>query len=422
MLFCKPLRNKSRFKPFRVIDGSFTFTEYEKAALVSKKDWSQVVTSHDLFLDLDYLSIIEKATNVSLKCRYVIIYKDQQPCAVMYFQLTDFRADVFGELLEGEVQQVQSKRLKLFEKYIQTRNENEVLMRLLTCGNNLISGEYGYKKNDLITDDLFYKVFCTLIKTMASEDNLRGKISAILVKDFYRAVPQIDNSESFKGNAFSVEPNMFAEIPDGVTDLEGYIQMFSKKYRNRAKGILKNRSSFEIRELTLDDIVKFNDDIYQLYLNIFDRAKFKLLQLPTTYFIDTKRIFNEQFFVRAIFYQGKIVAFSSGFFMHNKTVEAHYIGLNYKVNEELELYQNILYDFIEQAIGRNFVTVNLGRTAAEIKTTIGAKAHDLICYLQAQNTISKLIVKPFIEFLKPKHWTPRNPFKEADQINSASNN
>ncbi len=422
MLFCKPLRNKSRFKPMRTIDDSFSFTEFEKATLVSKKDWEEVITSQDLFLHLEYLSVIEQATNVSLKCRYVIIYKHHKPCAVMYFQLTDFRADVFGELLVGEVQQVQSKRLKLFEKYVQSRDENEVLLRMLTCGNNLISGEYGYKKNELISEDLFYKVFCTLIKTIASEDNLRGKISAILVKDFYRTVPQIDNSETFKGTAFSVEPNMFVDIPDGVSDIEGYLQLFSKKYRNRAKSILKNRASFEIKELRLDEIGKFNDEIYQLYLNIFERAKFKLLQLPSSYFYDTKKIFGDQFFVRVIIYQGKIVAFSSGFFMKNKCVEAHYIGLNYEVNEELELYQNMLYDFIEQALARNYTTVNLGRTAAEIKTTIGAKAHDLICYLQAQNTISKLIVKPFIEFLKPKQWTPRNPFKETDQISSASNN
>jgi hypothetical protein len=108
----------------------------------------------------------------------------------------------------------------------------------------------------------------------------------------------------------------------------------------------------------------------------------------------------------------KLVAFSSWFQMPDNSIEAHYIGLNYEVNEQMELYQNILYDFVELAIINKNDHVNLGRTAAEIKTTIGAKAHDLICYIQPQNTVSKLIVKPFIEFLSPKDWIPRNPFKE----------
>jgi len=43
---------------------------------------------------------------------------------------------------------------------------------------------------------------------------------------------------------------------------------------------------------------------------------------------------------------------------------------------------------------------------------MGAKAHQLTCYVQPQNTVSKLICKPFIKFLEPKEWTPRNPFKE----------
>jgi hypothetical protein len=56
--------------------------------------------------------------------------------------------------------------------------------------------------------------------------------------------------------------------------------------------------------------------------------------------------------------------------------------------------------------------VNLGRTASEIKTTVGAKPHELLCYIKPQNTVSKLILKPFMQFLQPTEWIPRNPFKE----------
>ena len=56
--------------------------------------------------------------------------------------------------------------------------------------------------------------------------------------------------------------------------------------------------------------------------------------------------------------------------------------------------------------------INLGRTASEIKTTVGAKAHELLCYIKPQNAVSKLILKPFMQFLQPTEWIPRNPFKE----------
>ncbi len=116
--------------------------------------------------------------------------------------------------------------------------------------------------------------------------------------------------------------------------------------------------------------------------------------------------------MKGLYADGELIAFSSWFVMPDNSIEAHYIGMDYELNTKWELYQNILYSFIEIAIATGKEKVNLGRTAAEIKTTVGAKAHELTCYLQPQNTVSKFIAKPFIEFLKPKEWVPRNPFKE----------
>ena len=412
MLFCKPIRNKSRYKPFRQIDRIFSFSEFEKAALVNKKDWNEVVGEESVFFNIDYLGLIENSTHVNLKCRYIILYKNAKPCGIIYFQLTDFKASVFGDLLQGEINEIKSHRMKLFEKYVQSQEEEEVLFRMLVCGNNLISGEHGFFRTEAISKKDFYKLVCTLIKTISSEENLRGKISAILIKDFHEPVKEIESSQSFKAESFSVEPNLIVSIPSAIKTLNDYLQVFSKKYRNRAKAILKHRDNFEIRILSEEEINKCNDQLFKLYENIYDRAKFKLLQLPVNYFMGVKKIFKERFTVKGFYVNDELVAFSSGFIMPDNSIEAHYIGLNYKRNEELELYQNILYDFVETAIKNGNEKVNLGRTAAEIKTTIGAKASELICYIQPQNTVSRLIVKPFIEFLKPKDWIPRNPFKE----------
>ena len=107
-----------------------------------------------------------------------------------------------------------------------------------------------------------------------------------------------------------------------------------------------------------------------------------------------------------------MVAFACGFYLKDE-VEAHYIGFDYDCNREFELYQTILYSYIEQAILEKKSHVNLGRTASEIKSTVGARAHELLCYIRPQNTISKIVMKPFMQFLQPSEWIPRNPFKEV---------
>lgn len=410
MLFCKPIRNKSRYKPFRRIDDTFSFTEFDKASLVNKDDWTKVVSEESIFFNLEYLKLVEESTHAVLKCRYVIVYKDNEACGIIYFQLTEFKANVFGDLLNDEIDQIKSKRLKLFEKYVESKDPNDILFRLFTVGNNLVSGEYGFFRTEQIDEKSFYEILNLLIKTISSEESLNRHIAAVLVKDFENPVKELESSKKFE--SFNVEPNLVVDIPSGLSNLEDYLALFSKKYRNRAKAILKNRSAFEIKEMELEEIEKRSELIYELYHNIYAKAKFKLLLLPKNYFAVTKKIFPKRFFVKGLYADGELIAFFSWFSMPDNTIEAHYIGMNYELNSKLELYQNILYSFIELAISTGKQRVNLGRTAAEIKTTVGAKAHDLICYLQPQNTVSKFIAKPFIEFLKPKDWIPRNPFKE----------
>jgi hypothetical protein len=414
-MFCRPLRDKSRYKPHRHINSEFTFTEFEYAHLIPQKDWCQVINDEDIFFNTSYLSVIEKSSNSDLKCRYIIFYKNSKPCGIAYFQLIDFKASVFGELLQQEVEQLQSKRMQLFEKYIQTKEKEDVLLRLMTCGNNLISGEYGYKKTAEVEEELFVKLLCTVIKTLSAEDGLKVRLSAVLLKDFYKPVDFFEDKQNFKGLSFTVEPNMMIDLPEGLKKLDDYIAMFSKKYRNRAKAILKHREKIVFKTFDITNIQEQQQNINRLYVNIYGRAKFKLLMLPEQYFTEAKIIFGDKFFLKALFVDNTMVAFMSGFYLHNGTLEAHYIGMDYQANEANELYQNMLYEFIRTAIEKGCARINLGRTAAEIKSTVGAKAQDLVCYVQPQNTLSKLIVNPFIEFLKPKAWISRNPFKDGER-------
>lgn len=409
--FCKPVSSKKRFLPFRELNKEFTFTLFENAAAIQSADWDLVTNTATIFLERDYLKIIEKSTHTRLTSRYVIVYFKGQPCGVIYFQIADFRAEIFENLLLNQGESLRSKRLKMFENYLGS-NKDEVLLRLFTCGNNLVSGAYGYLFDKKIEEEKVHLVLLNIIDVVSKEEKLKGGLSAILMKDFYSPLEPAELFKDEKYSTFFVEPNLIVDIPENIHSLNDYIALFSKKYRNRAKGILKNLESLETRYLNLAEVKGREKELYALYENIFDKARFKLIKLPTDYFSKVKELFDSVFNVKGYFKDGRLIAFGSCFIMPDGSVEAHYIGLDYELNSTFNLYQNILYSMIEEAIRSNRKVVNLGRTAAEIKTTVGAKAHELICYIKPQNTISKLIQKPFISFLQPAEWTPRNPFKE----------
>ena len=71
------------------------------------------------------------------------------PVFITYFQVADFTANVFGDLATSQIVEMKEGRSKLFDKYIE-KYKDEVIMRLVTCGNNFESGEHGFIYADAI--------------------------------------------------------------------------------------------------------------------------------------------------------------------------------------------------------------------------------------------------------------------------------
>lgn len=408
---CKPVSSKKRFAPFRRLDRNYSFSLYEKAEHLPDEIWAGLCPENKLFLQKPYLQILESCGHSKLSCRYVIVHHKLKACGIMYFQVIDFKAGVFGELVSSQVEGLRSKRMSLFEKYID-QNKDEILMRLFTCGNNLVSGEYGFAFSSEVSTSRQSQLLLGIMDIVSREEKLRGTISASLIKDFYHKLEPVKYYEKEGFSGFNIEPNMIVEIPAGISNLEEYIQLFSKKYRKRARSIWQNKNGLEERELDLGELLKYKKEMFRLYECIFENAKFKLLKLPEDYFCRVKQAYPEIFRVKGFFLGEQMLAFGSCFHLKSGELEAHYIGFDYPLNTTYDLYQNLLYTLIGEGIKSGSHTVNLGRTASEIKTTVGAKAEELVCYIKPQNTISRLIQKPFIRFLQPGEWTPRNPFKE----------
>jgi len=406
--FCKPISSKKRFLPNRALNKQFSFTLFDKAKQIPAQEWDKFADKKGLFLKRDYLKIIEQSLFAKMQSRYVVVYCKGEPCGIIYYQVIDFNASVFSNLIpENSL----SKHKTILKKYVDY-NQDEILMRLFTCGNNLISGDFGFCFDSKMKDAETHSLLLEITEIIANEDKLKNTISAIILKDFENPLKPARLFKEENYSHCSVEANMIVKIPNGIETLEDYIQLFSKKYRNRAKSVFKKFSGVSIKNLNAEEVKNLDANIYNLYEAIFNEAQFKLLKLPLDYFSATKTFFDKEFFIKGLFLNNQLVGFYSYFIFSKEVVEAHYIGLNYEFNQDYCLYQNILYDLISIAIENKASVLNLGRTAAEIKTTVGALPQDLICYIKPQNTFSKFIQKPLVNLLQPADYIARNPFKE----------
>jgi hypothetical protein len=72
----------------------------------------------------------------------------------------------------------------------------------------------------------------------------------------------------------------------------------------------------------------------------------------------------------------------------------------------------MLYDMLGCSIHNGFKRINFGRTAMEIKSSIGAKPEQLFGWMQHKNTMVNRNLGFIFNLLEPKaKWIERNPFK-----------
>jgi len=215
MVFCSTYKEKRHKSKQRKLESDYTFTFYDSILAVNPFEWQALCDEKNFFLGREYLSLIERLHANQLYSRYVLIYKKKQPVLAVYFQVIDFTANVFGEMVAGQIAELQSKGLKLFDKYV-NKYKDEVIMRLVTCGNNFVSGEHGFVYDEIKREEAFY-LLQKVTQIISTEEKLRGTISATLVKDFYKKdLPKTKPLEEEKFVEFMAEPNMIVDIPAGM--------------------------------------------------------------------------------------------------------------------------------------------------------------------------------------------------------------
>jgi predicted N-acyltransferase len=412
LIHCNKVPNKKKSN-LRKKASDFAFAVYDSVTMINQEHWNAIVNHGSEFLKIPYLTVLENEHPENMRFHYAIIYETNKPVAIAYFQVIDFSSESFGNLIEQNNDEFSCAITGYLKKHLTNhlkRSADKMNMRLLICGNAFVSGEHGFICKPEINKTEAFDALADVIYRIGRAEQLRGKIAAVLVKDFYKSTKNAsDELQEFKYHDFLVEPNMIVDI--NWKTFDEYLNAMSKKYRHRAKAIVKKGIEIERKVFSEADIRANTKQIQSLYNNVHLKAKFRMASLTANYFAEIKKALVDTFSFTGYYHNEQLIGFRTSFILKNE-VEAHFIGLNYDVNKELELYQNILYDYVKEGIDNHVKQLFLGRTASEIKSTVGAEAYELTCYIRHRNPLSNRIIKPFIDYLKPTDWIPRNPFKE----------
>lgn len=365
--------------------------------------WQQLECENSIYYHRNFLSSIEK-NHPEIQFTYIVILNNNQlPIAFSTIKIIDFN----GTILENNF-----NLLKNIGKKIGFLKECSPL-KLLISGNTFVSGEHGLfiKKNEHKKEviDHLAKAIYNLVQT---NKELKKTIDAFLLKDFINeSLHLTDTLKNYKYHPFSVEPNMVLTVPKHWQSFEDYLAAMKTKFRVKAKKAFSQSKNIKIEDISVDKLAALMPEISNLYKNVATNAKFNLTNFNVNTYVDLKKHFGDTFMVKGFYLNKKLVGFMTGV-INNKTLDAHFVGINYDLNRKYAIYQRMLYTYIEIAIAKKVNIINFGRTASEIKSSVGATPQELTVYVRHKKTITNKILKLFLQRIQHTPFQQKFPFKK----------
>lgn len=379
---------------------------------IPERIWKELECSKNFYFHPDYLYSIEKH-NTHISLNYIVLLnKSKEAIALGLIQIIDFPLEKIENSFNKHFNKIKcfGRKIGIFPKLKP--------IQLLVCGNIFVSGEHGvFIKDGQNKQKTLNDLAKAISHFVGSNKSLAKDSSIFLIKDFVKESLKVtDELHELNYYSFHVEPNMVLQIDNNWSNFEAYLEAMKTKFRVKAKRAMKLSNDLVVKEVTKHNIESFIPEITALYQKVANNADFNLGDFNLKTCVSLKAAFGENYILKTYWYQNKMVGFMSGV-INNNSLDAHFVGIDYLLNKRLAIYQRMLYDYVKIALDKKLNTINFGRTASEIKSSIGAIPQDLTCYIRHKKSITNKFLKPFLSYIEPKSFTQKKPFKTKSVTN-----
>lgn len=365
-------------------------------------NWDSLACTN-IFLSTHYLKVIEESAPKNMHCFFISIYEKEELVGIAIAQFLDGnQMESFGD---------RDQCLKTFTRNFAFKKFSS---QVLFIGNNMLTGQnaFAFSPSTDAVDALneLKKASEQLEKQLKTEGK---KIHLTTFKDFTENEISLFEEVGFSHfYQFQIQPNMVLKINQKWHSIDDYVTDLTKKYRDQYKRARKKAVDIEKRKLDLDEILASEEIIYDLYYHVAKSAPFNTFLLQKNHFSSLKRNLSHDFLFYGYFLNGALIGFNT-LIKNGDTMDTYFLGYDEKIQREKMLYLNMLYDMIGYSIKKKFKTIIFGRTALEIKSSVGAEPQNMFGYIKHSNPVLQWQMPRIFNSLQPKiDWQKRNPFKE----------
>jgi predicted N-acyltransferase len=214
-------------------------------------------------------------------------------------------------------------------------------------------------------------------------------------------------------------------FPARFRDFDHFCASLRSSYRAK---ILRSRKKFQRAGLTVAHLrgnmgmeALYTEDVHRLYLDVLSHAETRFECLPAQFFREMARQLPEDAAFTVVRQGERVVGFVFGVFDRENYLN-FFCGFDYQLNEDTDLYFNLLYEDLDYALRQNVHSLHVGQTADDFKSRVGCYLEPRFFYVKARDPHLQSLVRMASPSLFPAAppITQRNVFRETPETKSDS--
>lgn len=387
------------------VTGQYTFHISESMDNIRTDKWNDLVGERFFFASTEHLSVVEKTAGKQLKPLYLMVNEGETTLAVIYLQQLTFS-------FENAVKNFQWKqpRWKSLFSWVIIRLLSVLKIPLLQTGNIFFTGDSGIYFRSGLSLEVKKEIIQQAMDAQPWKSKCSLRTTATMIGNLFRKV-ELEGIKELGFHPMDTEPDLWMEIPAHWESLGDFLSDLSSKYRIRANKVMNGTGHLHISNVSMEELTGLEDQLLALYQQVAKSADFNMAYLQAGYFTAMKDLYGDNFQVEVYRDGDKLAGFTSAYYVGG-TAHAHYIGIDYTLTAQIPLYNRMLFEFIREAIHRNCQHLHFGRTATEIKTTVGAQPIPMQGYLKLENRFLNRFLPLLLKNFGSGQYVQRHPFRE----------
>ncbi|WP_294276255.1 8-amino-7-oxononanoate synthase [uncultured Chryseobacterium sp.] len=370
---------------------------YRKAAELPES-WNSTAGTQNILLTREYLSALEDSVPDNMDCFFAGFFLNGELIGGALFQYLDFR---------------QHSTFRKDEVSYGIRNFliRKVSRNIMILGNNMLTGQNGFHFD--LSRISFDEAVSWLSEAAQKIQKEAGRTSIIIFKDYKPDFAAFFKQDIYRHyHHFSVQPNMILHLRPEWCSFGDYLNDLSKKYRGRAKTAKKKLEGIRAEELDLQQVRNLRTRMNELYLHVAENAPFNTFFLADNHFESMKEHLEDNFRILGYFSGNELIGFCT-LILNHADIDTYFLGYDKGLQKSRQLYLNMLLDMVEFGIRQRCKRIIFGRTALEIKSTIGAVPVEIVGLIRHNHPVINLFMKNVFSSVSPKmEWIQRSPFKD----------